>query len=243
MRLTGLLFLGVSGALACGGKGAGPTAIQPGPSDASSGAADAGIPADRDGTSADGPAGDESPQPPEAFVAAYVQAGANAAQCPFGTQTAWVEVGVPTGMQPTTVADGHQQMGSNVTVHCSVHPSGGGFDVQLNASLQGQGTLTINSPAGQGAVTLSGGGAGITGTFENANLGANPFASQDCIITFMYDGAGIPVTPPIAAGRIWGHISCPAAQKTGQTVQLPDGGMQFQTCDAEADFLFQFCGE
>jgi hypothetical protein len=190
------------------------------------------------------PACSTSSQPPEAFVAAFLQAGANAALCHYATQTAWVDVGVATGMQPTTVADGHQQMGANVTVHCSVHPNGSGFDVQLNASLRGQGSLTINSPIGAGAVTLANGGTNIPGTFENSNRSGNPYTSQTCTITFMYDGAGIPVSPPIAPGRIWGHISCPAAQETEETVQLPgDGGMQFQTCDGEADFLFQYCDE
>ena len=89
--------------------------------------------------------------------------------------------------------------------------------------------MTIISPGGAGAVTLSG-GAGIGGTFTRSD---GTYTQSTCSLAFTYQGSAVPAAPPIAAGRIWGHLSCPAAQVSGGTGQ----------CDAEADFLFEQCRE
>jgi hypothetical protein len=105
---------------------------------------------------------------------------------------------------------------------------------------QARAEAAIDLAAGKGAVNAAVGGAGITAVFESGANGT--FQSSDCTLTFQYEGGPVPASPPIAAGRIWGHVSCPAAQASGQTVTGPDGGSQPRQCDGEADFLFEQCG-
>jgi hypothetical protein len=180
---------------------------------------------------------------PEAFIAATVGVGpeSNSKVCNFGTVQTWLDVGTSVGGQdtPNTQSDNSNESGSTVSVACTVSASGAGFDVDLVVSqggLQG-GSVTITSPPGTGAVTMSG-GTGITGVFESESYGK--YRETDCTIAFTYNGQPITSQPPIAAGRIWGHLSCPTAQISGQTVMV-DGGTQMVQCDAEADFLFEQC--
>jgi hypothetical protein len=42
----------------------------------------------------------------------------------------------------------------------------------------------------------------------------------------------VPASPPIAAGRIWGHLRCPHAF---------DNETPSVVCDVEADFMFENC--
>jgi hypothetical protein len=88
-----------------------------------------------------------------------------------------------------------------------------------------------------GAVTQSG-GTGITGVFESSMNGR--YRETDCTIAFTYLGQPVGQTP-LAAGRIWGHLSCPSAALDGSTVMV-DGGTESKQCDGEADFLFEQCG-
>jgi hypothetical protein len=184
-----------------------------------------------------------NPSPvPQAFIAATVGVGPSSGSmvCNFGTVTQWLDVGTPVGgnSTPTTQADGSNQAGATVHVACSVSTSGDGFDVDLNVTQEGLkgGSVTITSPPGAGAVTQSG-GTGITGVFQSSTYGT--YRETDCTIAFTYNGQPVGQTP-LAAGRIWGHISCPTAQVSGQTVMV-DGGTQDVQCDGEADFLFEQC--
>jgi len=182
------------------------------------------------------------PATPQAFIAATVGVGPESGPkvCNFGTVTPWVDVGTAVGgnSTPTTQQDGSNQQGATVHVACTVSASSNGFDIDLNVTQEGTkgGSVTITSPTGQGAVTQSG-GSGITGVFESAGYGT--YRETDCTIAFTYNGTPVNQTP-LAAGRIWGHISCPTAQVSGQTVMV-DGGTQNVQCDAEADFLFEQC--
>jgi hypothetical protein len=167
--------------------------------------------------------------------------------CGLGSPQPWIVIGTSTTSSgseltpPDSISDGSKTSAGNVNVTCTVSTSGNGFDISLNAQLLGLngGSITITSPAGQGAVT-SNGGSNITGVFQNGNDGT--FREEDCTITFDYDGSPVPETP-IAAGRIWGHLSCPTALDTGATVIGEDGGTEPRQCDGEADFLFQQCGQ
>jgi hypothetical protein len=183
----------------------------------------------------------------DAYMAATVGVSAQDPNtlCALGSVEPWVNIGVNTSGKPTTVQDGSSQSGYAVHVTCTVATSGNGFDISLNAELAGisGGSITITSPQGQGAVTASG-GSNISAVFQSGQDGT--FSQQGgCSITFQYNGATVPDNPPIAAGRIWGHISCPTALDTEQTVPSADGGSgsQPRQCDAEADFLFEQCGQ
>ena len=166
---------------------------------------------------------------PDGFVAATVGGGSSAG-CTYGSAQSWLDVGQAVAGKPTTVQDGAAGSAGTVHVACSVVASGTGFDVNLSLTEAGTagGSLTITSPEGQGAVTMSG-GQGISAVF--ASGGSGTYAASGCTIAFKYNGETVPDAPPIAAGRIWGHVSCPAAQLQGGT----------DTCDAEADFLFEQC--
>jgi hypothetical protein len=181
---------------------------------------------------------------PQAFIAATVGVGpmSDSRVCNFATLQQWLEVGTGVGSKtPDTQTDGSNQGGAKISVACTVSASGSGFDIDLSVTQDGTqgGSVTITSPGGTGAVTQSG-GTGITGVFESATNGR--YRETDCTIAFTYMGQPV-VTQggPLAAGRIWGHISCPTAQVSGQTVMV-DGGTQDVQCDAEADFLFEQCG-
>jgi hypothetical protein len=178
----------------------------------------------------------KTPPTPDAFVAATVGVGAQSSpmMCGFGSRATFVALGTPTGPKPTTVRDGDQ----GASVSCTVSAVGSGFDIDLNVTssgLQG-GSLTVTSPSGMGAVTTQG-GMGIRASFTSGQSGE--FSESDCTIAFTYNGTTVPDSPPIAAGRIWGHISCPKAkEQSGQQM-----GSQPSQCDGEADFLFEQCGQ
>jgi hypothetical protein len=183
------------------------------------------------------------PQAPDAFVFATVnQSSIDHSACNVSSQQTALSIGTATGTDPTRVSDGEQQNGA-ATVHvtCSVTPSGGGFDIKLVVEQEGLngGSLTITSPPGKGAVSQQG-GMGVTGVFQSDANGS--YSETDCTIayTYGYPPAPVPVDTPISAGRIWGHLSCPKANLAGVGT-LPDGGSQF--CDAEADFIFENCGQ
>jgi hypothetical protein len=184
-----------------------------------------------------------APQSPDGFLAATMDVGAMspATLCNFGSTQQWLDIGTATGGKPTTVQDGSQNAGATVHVTCTVSAVGSGFDVLLSATQGGLmgGSVTISSTSGQGAVTASGGT--VHASFQSGTLG--DFTESDCQISYTYQGQMVPDSPPIAAGRIWGHVSCPTAQNSGSTVMLPDGGSQFRQCDGEADFLFEQCGQ
>jgi hypothetical protein len=138
------------------------------------------------------------------------------------------------------VQDGASQGSGRATVECAVQARNGGFDVSLNGALTGAGSVTITSSAGAGAVNAATGGTGMTGVFQSAGKGA--FRSDQCTITFTYDGMPLSSSVAIQSGRIWGHLSCPGAQNLEVEMMTVDGGVAYATCDAEADFLFENCG-
>ena len=175
------------------------------------------------------------------FVTSYIQPAGAGGVCDYQSQAPWIGIGAPTGNDPAVVPNGgNQGGGEGVTVGCTVHADGSGFDVSLNTSLGGHGSITITSLAGQ-IVSPSTGGT-VQGTFQSANMGT--WSSETCTLTYQYQGGPVPRTPPIAAGRIWAHVSCPMAQRSdGELRGLPDGGMAVATCDTEADFLFEYCDQ
>jgi hypothetical protein len=171
---------------------------------------------------------------PDAFVQAIVGAKPQipTAGCSLNLSQELLLLGTPSGGKPTTVQDGESVGGQSVQVTCRVTSVGSGFDISLDATFAGPygGSLSILSGGGLGEVTPSG-GLTIAGTFQNGSVGR--FGDSDCTITFTYDGAPVPDSPPIAPGRIWGHISCPNASDETH------GGR----CDVEVDFLFENCDQ
>jgi hypothetical protein len=192
------------------------------------------------GSSGGGADGGSMHPPPDTFVNAAVGGGSACAAYPSLKE--WLQIGQAVAGHPNTVQDGGQDRNANVSVSCTVHPQGSGFDVELSAVEAGPqgGSLTITSPQGQGIVTTAT-SSGISASFVVP--GGMVFRAQGgCTITYQYDPGGsvggvagdspVPTNPPITAGRIWGHIKCPNATATAQSMLV---------CDAEADFMFEQC--
>jgi hypothetical protein len=180
--------------------------------------------------------------PPDAYMAAEVGGGPDCKTFPSPVTT-WLPVGTDTADKPTTVTDQGSTGTGTASVQCMVHPQGNGFDVSLSVEVDGNpgGHVTITSPSGAGAVTTSG-GTGISASFYNS-VDLGPYSENDCTISYTYMGAPVPISPPIAAGRIWGHLTCPHAAESGQTTTGPDGGPTGIACLASADFLFEQCSQ
>jgi hypothetical protein len=95
------------------------------------------------------------------------------------------------------------------------------------------GTLDVS-----GHVTASSGGSNIVASFTQ---NGESFVESDCTIAFMYEGGTVPVSPPIAGGRIWAHLSCPSMVNSSTQRLLSNGMTVSEICDGEADFLFDDC--
>jgi hypothetical protein len=179
------------------------------------------------------------PPPPDTFVNLKLgphvdMAGNNL--CSNATMTPVLVIGTATGSVPQIQADGSQNSGGggNVSVSCTVR---GSFDVSLTAALGGTtgGTLDIS-----GHVTASDGGSNINASFTSNGLS---HSETDCTIAFMYNGAPVGTKPPIAGGRIWAHLKCPSMANPAHQQRLADGSQVSETCDGEADFLFDNCNQ
>ena len=177
------------------------------------------------------------PPPPHTFVSLTLGQHLDANQnnlCSNATSQPALVIGTSTGGAPQIKANGSQQPNGNVSVSCTVR---GSFDVSLTAALGGAvgGTLVMS-----GQVTASSGGSNISASFTSN--GAS-YTEPDCTIAFTYEGAPVPTSPPIAAGRIWAHLACPSMTNPSHLKKLADGSQVPEVCDGEADFLFDNCSE
>jgi hypothetical protein len=173
----------------------------------------------------------DSSVPPDTFVNATVKSGSQGTCSIAGSSNLSWGLGSGMGASPIRVSNGGMLGNGTVGVTCSVHPVGSGFDVSLSAAYSSNqgGQLTITSPDGKGAVTTAG-GSGLTVSLTTDQPAAM-LSSSSCSLAYTYNGSPVPSSPPVTAGRIWGHVSCPAASAGSST------------CDLEADFLFENCGE
>jgi hypothetical protein len=179
--------------------------------------------------------GNGNSQPPDAFVAATIGPAADGGSaCAIGAKPeTWLTLGIASAGLPMTVQDGASTGDGTASVSCTVKASGSGFDIVLAATVTGSqgGSVHIASPTGKGAVTTSG-SSSLAVSFTSAQY-PGTYTQSDCTLTFTYEGAPVSDYPPVAASpsHIWGHVSCPAAMKGTST------------CDAEADFLFEYCDD
>ncbi|MDP9150514.1 MAG: hypothetical protein M3O36_11320 [Myxococcota bacterium] len=179
-----------------------------------------------------------APHPAGAYVKATLSSGPSSSPqlCMLQGQEV-VTLGTETSPTPTRAVDGDIASTGKASITCTVATKGDGFDLSLFASVAGMGTLGVN-----GHVT-SKGGEPVTAAFQTTG---GSFKSDSCTFTYTYSGGPVPTSagPAIAAGRVWGHVSCPAAlQNSGQMVVLPDGTTATRQCDAEADVLFESCSQ
>lgn len=168
---------------------------------------------------------------PEGFVAATVGSGAQSPDCPIGSPMPWLSIGSATSGTPAIV-----ESSSSATIDCAVRAVGKGYDVSVSVVVQGPGggSFTLDSPQGLGAVRVSG-AQGLAASFASTQAGAT-YQESDCTLSFTYLGQPVPDSPSVFPSRIWAHVSCPTAQPQGAS----DAS---DTCDGEADFLFERCAE
>ncbi len=185
-----------------------------------------------------------APAPAQAYVFLQMSGDSPAAEgncAGYPTDTTLMQVGMagdpnasPKATPPTRVSTGAQ----HVAIACSVHQEGDSFAVSLQIAQGNVGTTGATTLTVSGMVSATTGGANLTSDVSNTNSG--DFHSTACTITFdTSKGAGaLPDGPPVAPGRIWAHLSCPA--DTNMSVTTASGGPGI--CDAEVDFIFENCG-
>ena len=162
---------------------------------------------------------------PQVYIKASIGPGNTAAtsSCGFAAGTDWLDIGTSDGVEYSPVPSGSNLGGATVNVDCRVTPSGDGFDVDITTSKTGEdtgGSLSIS-----GHFTSSGVQSKITGTFGQQIKGT--FTAADCTVTYENQYMGV------AAGRVWGVLDCPDANYASQ----------MRTCDAQAEFRFENCGQ
>jgi hypothetical protein len=138
------------------------------------------------------------------------------------------QIGNPEADPLVIAADGSTYMGVPITVNCDVSQSGQTYNVVANAQYGTLGALTIQGQITVGADGTPNTATNFSGTFnDNLGLKAN-MSESNCTVTFTKNAH-----MGIAPSRIWGFIDCP--QEQTQNMQ--------STCDGNAEFLFEYCGQ
>jgi hypothetical protein len=186
-----------------------------------------------------------SSQPPQAYARVLMSASPTSpGNCVgFVAATPVIAVGNPAvgGANPmpaSRVANGAQQ----VTIACTVRPSGSGYVVdviinQANTMGSGAARLEAYTAAGQVIDPVNGGTMNVVTDLTTTTSGAYHF--DTCSISFNTPSAGSPSGSYIAAGRIWAHLSCDGIVNMTSMTGTPP---MPSTCDAEADLIFENCG-
>jgi hypothetical protein len=118
------------------------------------------------------------------------------------------------------VEDGGDDQQGKAAVSCSVVASGDGFDVRLSAELTG---------ATGGAMTMSGHvlrGVDSPNITLRLSRQGETYAATNCVMSF-------PVADPepVAAGRIWGTVTCADAEApAAQRVCTTTAQLRFENC-------------
>jgi hypothetical protein len=177
-------------------------------------------------TAASGAAGmgcsSNTPPPPRAYVSSILTIGPSpnsATSCPLGSGP-WLAIGLENG----SVNDGDTQSGGGVSVQCKVASAGDNFNVfvftELNGLNGGAFTLGTSSdspatfapPAGPPGTTVT---SLPVSTTSNSKDPQHTLKEADC--TFTYFDPQQSNGPGIAAGRVWGTVTCPHATDTSKS--------------------------
>ncbi len=166
--------------------------------------------------------------PPQVYVDATIGPTTtnptDATACMMATGTQFLQIGTVNGDAYSLVKNDETFDGATVQVSCSVTPSGSGFAVDATAVRSGSttgGTVHI-----VGTFTASGDQSAITATFGNGSNGVYQ-QIDGCTATYTQSVMGV------AAGRVWGILSCPAMQLEGQA----------NICASQSEFRFENCGQ
>lgn len=170
---------------------------------------------------------DPEPATPRVTFESTISPGSNPPEgCPeTGTWFSIGSFGAPPFDQVKPVDDGGKdpESGGSVAVTCSVTPATGGFNVRATARLTGAagGNFTV-----EGFFTEQGEQANIFASFTKVGQ-SGAYVQKDCVVRYTTQFQGV------AAGRVWGEITCPTA--TAETAQ--------RTCQALGQFRFENCAQ
>ncbi len=122
---------------------------------------------------------------------------------------------------PQPIEDGATEQQGNVSLQCSVVPSGDGFDVN--------GFVTLSGATG-GSFSISGHFA-AGGQQQNINVSltrnGETFRQSNCVADYPL------ANQTVAAGRVWANVTCP--DSTNSSSQ--------KVCEATAQFRFENCSQ
>ncbi len=185
--------------------------------------------------SAFGGCSEPTPATPRAVFDSTLGGGAGqTSSCQINSQT-WFAIGnfgnPDKGVPSKPIESGETEGQGQVTVDCKVAPEGDGFRVVAEVSTDGAPSNT--GPIGatfsiEGVFTAEGTQENVTAIFYRSDFGS--FKQTDCTVT--YPEAALKETP-VAAGRVWGEISCP-------NIELADQG---RVCTGKAEFRFENCNQ
>jgi hypothetical protein len=182
----------------------------------------------------------DAPQPSKGIVEAdLVAPGAGKGSCP--NSGSWLQIGNfarPDKPETAPIQDGQTQNAKSVQIVCSVKPAGDKFDFTSDALLQGEGSVNLS-----GVVSKTG-TSKVRAFFNRSDVGR--FTQDDCDFEPYhpggeYDGAekdaeGKPKKlPDVAAGRIWGKVTCNSATRSDQDPP--------RVCLARVSFRFENCSQ
>lgn len=177
-------------------------------------------------------AGCSDPEPATAQVifTSQIDPGANPPSgCPeSGT---WFDIGSfgnpanpPPNDKPVAVKNGDTDpSGGQASLTCSVTLVPEGFDVRGTARISGGagGAFTV-----RGIFKAEGEQTGISATFAKVGR-TDPYIAENCTVRYTSPSQGV------AAGRVWGEMTCPVATAAGIN----------RTCQATAQFRFENCAQ
>jgi hypothetical protein len=161
--------------------------------------------------------GSSTAPPPMAWVIATLFDGTSGSACMAGDNITWFSLeGGGTVSSPTGVANGATYEGGPASVGCTVAPSGNGFTVN------GQITLNTGSflVSGGSTITSSGTQSGLSASFSNS--AGIEYADTSCTLTYTNF-----TNPPVKAGAVWGTLTCPN-MTNGQPNNSCKGTIQMQ---------------
>jgi len=174
--------------------------------------------------------GEEEKATPQAIFDGRLELGSSENNCrdvgelflvgDFGNQAS--EPKVPS----KAVKDGEAWDQGTTSVSCVVKPAGSDeFEVAASVALSGAtgGLFRVN-----GRFKATGEQTGISAVFSSRRSG-NSYQQNDgqCIVRYTTSFQGV------AAGRVWGEITCPRAENTGAQTE----------CEGIAQFRFENCGQ
>ncbi len=187
---------------------------------------------------------ESTPAPPQVAIETSLTAQSRQSDgydtCPtVGGPGSWLKIGEfrgPTKEETSVVIDGEAQADLTVSLECSVAPVGAAFDVNVLAELEGNegGSVAIT-----GTFTADGEQNNITAVFQRPEYGN--FTATGCKVSYFAPGEvttdanGSPIKSfrGVAAGRVWGFLTCDAAENARSN----------KACKATTQFRFENCGK